>query len=409
MRKPMMTLAVLMLAASAATVTWAQNATLIGGELVAMDQFVHNPGEPGFPEPHYHAASGGSVTALSGETFDDPAPFGEGFGQLIFAPLVAGEGLFRPNEGREVTALTGLSREGTDIGSGLAAGVDGLGPSVINVSFDASVALIMTPLVFFGAAYALPPVSGLPGRTKEKWTDLSLDLLAVLSRHDIGGPLLDRFIAAGGHITVVKGDFKSSTEARYNTDDDAIKVGGNTITPKGNIDHRQSRSVVAVFTHEFWHAYVDQVVNEGYDPLTKRILERAAKRLELRMVKKADDEGRVTSKTKIEPAKTYLDTEEKRLNFIEEYVGKMINEMVADHLRIKRRLDAKEITAKEAHKRWRDSLKRLKGTKIQAYEDADSEEFELQSSPPLSLINHLSNVLGLGFPAPKAKTAATKK
>ena len=172
MRKPMMTLAVLMLAASAATATWAQNATLIGGELVAVDQFVHNPGELGFPEPHYHAASGGSVTALSGETFDDPAPFGEGFGQLIFAPLVAGEGLFRPNEGREVTALTGLSREGTDIGSGLAAGVDGLGPSVINVSFDASVALIMTPLVFFGAAYALPPVSGLPGRTKEKWTDL---------------------------------------------------------------------------------------------------------------------------------------------------------------------------------------------------------------------------------------------
>jgi hypothetical protein len=255
------------------------------------------------------------------------------------------------------------------------------------------------------APFSLPPVTGLPGPTTEAWSDVSLDFLAVFNVNGIGEVMLDRFFEAGGHFGVIPGTTKTSTDARYNTDDDLIKLGTNAFNKDGSLSRQQLRSVVAVYAHEFFHAYVDQVVKAGFDPLTQQILAQGATWLAQQQLKQADKQGNIPANAPVQAGNAVLDSATKLSDFIEEYVGHMINRMVSEHLRIAGQLRDGEVDANGASQAWQRFLTKFGTEKITAYEDAESGEFEVQGGPPPFLTNHISNLFGLGYPAPAAAPA----
>lgn len=248
--------------------------------------------------------------------------------------------------------------------------------------------------------YALPPVAGLPGPSSEAWSDVALDFIAIFNVAGIGEVMLDRFFEAGGHFEVVPGSTRTSTDARYNTDEDRIKLGTNAFNADGTISRTQPRSVVAVFAHEFAHAYVDQVVNQGFDPATQQVLQQGANWLGQQSLRQANAQGSISAGTPAQAGSSVLDTEKKRLDFIEEYTGLVINRMVAEHLRIAKQLSDGEIDAQGAEQAWQRFRGNFAGEQITAYEDADSGEYRVEGGPPGFLTDHVANLFGLGHPPP---------
>lgn len=235
--------------------------------------------------------------------------------------------------------------------------------------------------------YTLPqPGTTLPGRSDD-WTPDALDLLAVMNKWNIGAPMLDRFYDAGGIFTRTDVELPRGTQAVYNTGDDVIKLNSSKVNADGTLG-RMTRSDIATITHETWHAYRDQVVNNGYDPTTKKVIDDAAEWLKKQTLRESNG-----TKTVVANDLYFFD----EVEFIDEYIGAIINDLVTTHVRVTQRINDGTITPAQAQTEWQNGLNRIKGYNFSAYEDSEAPVYEVQSPPPPELVDHMVNILDLGY------------
>ena len=240
----------------------------------------------------------------------------------------------------------------------------------------------------------LPTDKTLPGPSDD-WTPEALDILAMMNRFDIGAPMIDRFNAAGGHFGRKVQALPSGTLAIYNPNDMVIKIRPQDTGPNGSLTATPNRDFVGTVTHEFWHAYYQQVVQAGYDPLTAQTMKDTANWAAGVTLVKSDTGQRVTGSALSNPS-----------DFADEYVGALINDLVGGargYVSIKQRLDKGDINAEQAQKLLQGTIAYVKQEKIEAYEGAGEQVYEVQSSPPAALVDHLVLLLGLSFPLPPAQ------
>jgi hypothetical protein len=180
------------------------------------------------------------------------------------------------------------------------------------------------------------------------------------------------------------------TLAIYNPNDLVIKIRPQDTGLNGSLTDKPNRDFVATVTHEFWHAYYQQVVGQGYDPLTSQVL--------------SDTATWLNSTTLLKSGGTETITGAGLSNvndFVDEYVGAIINDLVGGpggYVSIKQRLDNGEITPDRAQALWQQRVTYVKQDKIEAYEGAGEQVYEVQSGPPGVLVDHIVHLLGIGFP-----------
>lgn len=251
-----------------------------------------------------------------------------------------------------------------------------------------------------GGGFQLPPPAGktLPGPSTE-WSPEALDILAMLNRYEIGTVMIDRFNDAGGHFGRLDIELPRGTLAIYNPNDLVIKIRPQDSGPLGSLTGTPTRDFVATVTHEFWHAYFQQVVQAGYDPATAQLVQSTATWLTGQTLVKSASSDSITG-AQLSSA----------TDFVDEYVGALINDLVggpAGYVSIKQRLDRGELSPTAAQNAWQARIDFVKRDKIEAYEGAGEQVYEVQSPPPPELVDHLINLLSLTFPAPALPPAAT--
>lgn len=237
----------------------------------------------------------------------------------------------------------------------------------------------------------IAPVTGLPGPSTA-WSNGALDLIALLNKNDIGGPLIDRFVEAGGLFKRGEREKLDGTEAIYSTHWSRTptifispsQVNDDGFFPSGLV----TKALVATVTHEVWHAYWNQVVEAGYDPTTKGIFDNAVGWLGDQELKPAEGGDEV-------PATSVLTDSEALADFTDEYIGALIDDMVIASLKIQQSLEDGDITEEEAERRWQQYLDGLAKTPIQAYKDASATIYTVLAPPPGFLIDHLIGILDL--------------
>jgi hypothetical protein len=211
----------------------------------------------------------------------------------------------------------------------------------------------------------------------------------MLNGFEVGGVMIDRFVAAGGHFRRSEVELPRGTLAVYNPRDDTIKLRPDDVDPDGSLSDLPRRDFVATLTHEFWHAYRDQVVQEGWDPTTAAVMARTADWLKQQQLSNGD--GRITGSKLGDPAE-----------FVDEYIGALINELVGRGtgiVAIRQAREKGEITAAEAQQRWERNLRNVReADDREAYEDSEAPVYVVHARAPEFLIDHLLLLLDLRLP-----------
>ncbi|MBI4615806.1 MAG: hypothetical protein HY720_19460 [Planctomycetes bacterium] len=254
-----------------------------------------------------------------------------------------------------------------------------------------------------GDAYAEPPVydpdlfgsgispaDGLPGRNP-KWTTSALDLLMVLDQFHVGRPMTQRMLDAGAIFDRKDVQMEGATLALYNPRTKTIKIRARDVNPDGSF--HATRDFVATVAHEVWHAYKDQVVDVGHDVRTREVLDRLADWTKVQLLRESDHPDKPPVLANDHDG---FDAE----SFADEYVGAILNDLVGTprgFVALRAKIQAGEIDADEARRRWQRHLDDVKRQKIESYEYAGRPLYEVQAPPPDGLVDHFVKALGLEF------------
>lgn len=237
----------------------------------------------------------------------------------------------------------------------------------------------------------------LPGRSSD-WSSNGLDILIHLHDRGIGWTMINRFVEAGGILDLVLVEI--SDLGRYNSDLKAIKVPPNKYS---NGTFSNGRTFTTTLAHEFWHAYYHQVVLAGHDPDTQEVFDEAVEWLLTQDLQKKDGNERLPA-VKADDITSWGFDDFEETDFMDEYIGALLNDLVLNHLSIQNRIGMwieEGMTEDQALERakgaWSKALESIKNSKYEAYEDADSGDYFVDANPPAELVDHMANLFNLGF------------
>ena len=153
--------------------------------------------------------------------------------------------------------------------------------------------------------------------------------------------------------------------------------------------------------HEFFHAYVDQVVTKGHDSETADILKRGVAWLEQQSIETSISRVQSSSPSGeffLHAADGNTEAAEAiKIDFFEEFAGQIINNLAFQHQRIKKRLSKGQIDEEEAANLWAMVIAGVENGFFRGYSYPELEAAMVMGHPPKFLIDYLVELLGLGY------------
>ncbi len=247
----------------------------------------------------------------------------------------------------------------------------------------------------------------------------ALQVFALMEEVEVGGPIMEAFLNAGGMFDIEATDGTNATYSeRTSLADPVIKIPRMHFDPNGNLlgyfdkdgklAHVERMWLMNDLVHEFFHAYVGQVVKHGHDPETKQILARGVGWLDTQRIAVPVAGGKPVRM----PSRSYFALEALRGNdcaldckhdFFEEYIGQILNRLAYRHQIIAQKL-RKGITSDEAAAMWERELAAVRDTQFTGYYSSDADPRLVLANPPDFLVDHLVELVGLGFETDCAKS-----
>ncbi len=244
------------------------------------------------------------------------------------------------------------------------------------------------------------PAPGQDGGNTSQFDDKSaLQVLELMRDAGVAGEMIETFLANGGMFDLEQASGENAIYAHGTAiEDPEIKIPAEYFGDDGKLTGEANIFLINDLVHEFFHAYVDQVVEQGHDPETERILERGLAWLNGQKVEGSD--RRIVSSVVYFLDAADGDTEvarELQKDFLEEYIGQIINRLAFQRQRIAKKLAEGRIGRAEAAALWAEVVAGATSASFQGYYDSDLPNATVMESPPAFLVDHLAGVMGLAY------------
>ena len=179
--------------------------------------------------------------------------------------------------------------------------------------------------------------------------------------------------------------------------DPAIKIApryfdsdGNLVkyfNENGDIANNDRLLLMNDLAHEFFHAYVDQVAEEGHDADTEAIMVKGVSWFRNQEVLAPTGSEMIPIPSWaycVEEARDGNDMSAKECEseFFEEYTAKILNKLVFTHQIIARKLRKQRVNVNEAAQAWEEALERIREAQYRGYYGPDAPQILVLANPP---------------------------